>query len=182
MLPSTSKTILSTSDDPTRSQHQARSHSVLSIDVSSDDSFDPPATARNAQKSASKKPAKSRLGVRSAGPIFDFSGSWWLDPEIVPHSSMRIQISKEINSYKKKFTKLEYGIVKKDEELHQLRAQQTSTLDNIRNETERVLAKQRSRIVELENLNANLLRKNKRKSKKVKRLQNMFLDESESSD
>ena len=88
----------------------------------------------------------------------------------------------QINSYKRKFAKLEYGVRKKDEEIHQLRAQQTSTLDNLKSETERVLAKQRARIVELENLNANLNRKNKRKSKKVKRLKNIFLDDFESSD
>ena len=94
---------------------------------------------------------------------------------------MRTQISKEINIYKKKFSKLEYGISKKDEELQHVKNQQTATLEKLKSETERVLAKQRARICELETDNAVLKRKNKRKSKKVKKFRKMFLDDSDSS-
>ena len=83
---------------------------------------------------------------------------------------MRIQISKEINVYKKKFSKLEYGITKKDEELQRIQNQQTDTLRTLKCETERVLAKQRARISELEADNENLKRSNKWKSQKSKKV------------
>ena len=91
---SSSKTVLSTSDDPTRAQYHRLD--TISVDISSDETIAPPSS-----KKTNRKSAKERLGERSTGPHFDFSGNWWLDPEILPHRSLRIQISKEINTYKK---------------------------------------------------------------------------------
>ena len=175
MLPTTS-TVISTADDPTRFSTLG---DTLSLDPSSDDlSSDEPTHHAN----PARKSAKSRLGARAAGPVFDFTGKWWLDPQVIPHLSARVQISKEFNKYKKTVTKMEYGLKKKNEEINTLRLDQSRTLENLKNETERVLSKQRAKIVELERNNENLERKLKKKSKRVKKLKNMFVNSSDSSE
>ena len=64
---------------------------------------------------------------------------------------------------------MQFGIAKKDRELSALRDSHTGTLQQISNESKRVLDKQRSRIIEFERNNVVLEKQLKRKSKKANR-------------
>ena len=167
---STAKTVISTADTTTHA-----SHSAIDLFASDDSDAGPPIPS-------SRKPAKSRLGPRQDfPPYYNFTGAWWHEPAIIPDHRVREAVAREINKSERKAQKMQFGIAKKDDELVAVRQKHAETLQQISDESKRVLDKQRARIVQLERNNVVLEKKLKRKSKKAKRRKRMLLDSSSDS-
>ena len=166
----TAKTVISTADTPT-----SASHSMIDLYASDDSDAGAPIPS-------SRKPAKSRLGPRQDfPPYYNFTGAWWHEPAIIPDHRVREAVARELNKSERKAQKMQFGITKKDDELATVRRKHTETLQQISEDSKRVLDKQCARIVQLERTNVVLERKLKKKSKKAKRRKRMLLDSSSDS-
>ena len=170
--------VISTRDDRTQ---KGPPRQTLSLYPSDNGQLEP----QSSVPAPARRPAKHRLGARHHNdkPPLDLSAPhWWRDPCIIPNQQIRDSIGSEIKKLSKRADKLEYGIGKKDQEIHSLKNSHASTVSHLKAESERVLELQPTKIGLLERNNASLDKKLLKKCKQVKKLKKLLFADSDSSD